>query len=78
MKTVFVFYNKNIYIYIYIYIYNVCVCVYLSSISSLMHISLNNVDIFCLYIFVYVLLGCRIDFMVSVGIDIETTHYASI
>ena len=28
------------------------VCVYLSSISSLMHIQLNNIDIFCLHIFV--------------------------
>ena len=31
----------------------------------LMHISLNNIDIFYLHIFVYVLSSCRIDFMVS-------------
>ena len=42
-----------------------CACVYLGSISSLKHISLNNVDIFCRHIFVYVLLIFRIDFMVS-------------
>ena len=29
---------------------------YMSSIFSLMHISLNNIDIFCLHIFEYVLL----------------------
>ena len=40
----------------------VCVCVYLGSISSLLHISLNYVDFFCLQIFVYVFSGCRIDF----------------
>ena len=56
-------------IYIYIYIYMcvcvcVCVCVYLGSIYSLMHISLNNVRIFCLYIYIYMLLSCHIDFMV--------------
>ena len=42
------------YIYIYIYIYVcvcVCVCVYFGSISSLIHISLNNIHIFCLHIF---------------------------
>ena len=33
------------YIYTYIYVC-VCVCIYLGSISSLMHISLNNIDIF--------------------------------
>ena len=42
----------------------VCVCVF-GQISSLMHISLNNKDIFCLLIFVYVLLSCCIDFMIS-------------
>ena len=41
--------------------------VYLGSISSLMHISLNNIDIFCLHNFVYVLSSYRIEFMVSNG-----------
>ena len=48
----------DIYIYIYMCVCEcvcVCVCVYLGSISSLMHISLNNIDMFCLHIFVYVL-----------------------
>ena len=33
-----------------------------------MHISLNNIEIFCLHIFVYVLSSCHIDFMVPAGI----------
>ena len=48
----------NLYIYIYIYVcvcVCVCVCVYLSRIFLLMHISLNNMDMFCLHIFVYVI-----------------------
>ena len=40
----------SIYIYIYIYVC-VCVCVCFGSISSLIHISLNIIDI-CLHIFV--------------------------
>ena len=32
-----------------------------------LHISLNNIVIFCLHIFVYVFSSCRIDFMVSGG-----------
>ena len=65
---------------LYIYIYMcvclcVCVCVctctnvcvYLGSISSLIYISLNNIDILCLEIFVYIPSSCRIDFMVSSG-----------
>ena len=40
----------TLYIYIYIYIY-----IYLGSISLLMYISLNNIDMFCLHIFAYVL-----------------------
>ena len=31
----------------------VCVCVYLGSVSSLIHILLNNIDLFCIYIFLY-------------------------
>ena len=49
-------------LYIYIYIY-----VYLGSISSLMHISLNIIDIFCLHIFLLILSYCRIDFIIFDG-----------
>ena len=44
-----------------------CVCVYLGCISSLIHISLNNIDMFCRHILVYVLSSCRINFIVSGG-----------
>ena len=39
-------------------------CVYLDSISSLIHISLNNIDMFYIHIFVYVLSSFQIDFIV--------------
>ena len=51
-----------LYIYIYIYIY-----IYRGSISSLMHISLNNIDMFWQPVLVYVLSSCPIDFMASGG-----------
>ena len=58
--------SLSLYIYIYIYIrVCVCVCVCLASISSLTTISLNNMNMFCLRIFIYVILSYRIDFMVS-------------
>ena len=50
------------YIYIYIYIY-----IYVGSISSLMHIWLNIIDIFCQNIFFLILSICRIDFMIFGG-----------
>ena len=48
--------------YIYIYIY-----VYLGSISSLMQISLNIIDILCLHIFFWIRLNSRITFIVFGG-----------
>ena len=45
----------------------VCVCVYLGSISSLIHIGLNNIDILCLRIFLLIIWSRRIDFIISVG-----------
>ena len=48
------FHLSLIYIYIYIFIY-ICVCVYLGSISSLMQISLNIIDILSILLSV----GCR-------------------
>ena len=45
----------------------VCVCVYFGSISSLIHISLNIIDIFCLYIFLLFLSNCRIDLKIFGG-----------
>ena len=48
MHYLFFFYF-SLYIYIYIYIY-----VYLGSISSLIQISLNIIDIFCLHIFFWI------------------------
>ena len=51
-----------IYIYIYIYIY-----VYLGSISSLMQISLNIIDILCLHIFFWIRSNSRITFIVFGG-----------
>ena len=47
---------------IYIYIY-----IYMGSIYSWIHISLNNEDIFCLHIFIHILLSQRIDIMVAGG-----------
>ena len=58
--------NHQIYIYIYIYIYVcvcVCVCVYFGSISSLIQISLNIIDIFCLHIFFWIRSYSRIAFI---------------
>ena len=46
-----------VYIYVYIYIY-ICVCVYFGSISLLIQISLNIIDIFCLHIFFWIRLYC--------------------
>ena len=48
--------------YIYIYIY-----VYLGSISSLMQISLNIIDILCLHIFFWIRSNSRITFIVFGG-----------
>ena len=45
---------------IYIYIY---ICIYIGSFSSLIHISLNIIDIFCLHILLLILSYCRIDFI---------------
>ena len=42
----------------------VCVCVYLGSISSLMQISLNIIDILCLHIFFRIRSNSRITFIV--------------
>ena len=50
--------TKFAYIYIYIYI---------DSIYSLIQISLNIIDIFCLHIFLLILSYCRIDFIVFGG-----------
>ena len=50
------------YIYIYIYIY-----IHIGSICSLIQISLNMIDIFCLHIFLLILSYCRIDFIVFGG-----------
>ena len=50
-----------IYVYIYLYIY-----VYLGSISSLMQISLNIIDILCLHIFFWIRSNSRITFIVFV------------
>ena len=40
---------------------------YLGSISSLMHFSLNNIDMFCLHIFIHILSSCRSGFIESGG-----------
>ena len=50
------------YIYIYIYIY-----IYLGSISSLMQISWNIIDILCLHIFFWIRSNSRITFIVFGG-----------
>ena len=44
-----------------------CVCVYLGSISSLMQISLNIIDILCLHIFFWIRSNSRITFIVFGG-----------
>ena len=58
-----------IYIYIYIHMY-----VYLGSISSLMQISLNIIDILCLHIFFWIRSNSRITFIVFGGIDLCIVH----
>ena len=45
----------------------VCVCVCFGSIFSLIHISLNIIDIFFRHIFLLILSYCRIDFMIFGG-----------
>ena len=45
----------------------VCVCVYFGSISSLIQISLNIINVFCLHIFFWVRSHCRIAFIVFGG-----------
>ena len=64
----------NIYIYLYM-------CVFWQH-FLLIHIWLNNIDIFCLHISVFILLSRWIDFMVFGGFKlnypIEMTHYASL
>ena len=52
----------HIYIYIYIYVY-----VYFVSISSLIQISLNIIDILCLHIFFWIRSNSRITFIVFGG-----------
>ena len=52
----------HIYIYVCIYIY-----VYLGSISSLMQISLNIIDILCLHILFWIRSNSRITFIVFGG-----------
>ena len=54
--------NRHCQIYIYIYIY-----VYLGSISSLMKISLNIIDILCLHILFWIRSNSRITFIVFGG-----------
>ena len=50
----------------------VCVCLYFGSISSLIQISLNIIDIFCLHIFLLILSYWRIDFIVFGGDNYKT------
>ena len=52
----------------------VCVCVYLGSISSLMQISLNIIDILCLHIFFWICSNSRLTFIVFGGIDLGIVH----
>ena len=59
-ECVYIKYKKGIYIYIYIY-------VYLGSISSLMQISLNIIDILCLHILFWIRSNSRITFIVFGG-----------
>ena len=67
-------YIYNIYIYILIYIYlhaYICIYIYiyiyLGSISSLMQISLNIIDILCQHIFFWIRSNSRITFIVFGG-----------
>ena len=58
-------YNMYIYtMYVYVWCVCVCVCVYFGSISSLIQMSLNIIDIFCLHIFFWIRSYCRIAFIV--------------
>ena len=60
--------DPRIYIYIYMCVcVCVCVCVCFGSISSLIHISLNIIDIFCLHVFLLILSNCRFDLMIFCG-----------
>ena len=60
--------TQKVYIYIYMCVcVCVCVCVYLGSISSLMQISLNIIDILCLHIFFWIRSNSRITFIVFGG-----------
>ena len=63
--------TKCVYIYIYIYIH---IYVYLGSISSLMQILLNIIDILCLHIFFWIRSNSRITFIVFGGIDLGIVH----
>ena len=60
-------YIHSIYMPMYIYVY-ICVYiymyVYLCSISSLMQISLNIIDILCLHIFFWIRSNSRITFII--------------
>ena len=51
----------------HIYICMYLKCVYFGSISSLIQISLNIIDIFCLHIFFWIRSHCRIAFIVFDG-----------
>ena len=58
-NTLYIFEAMWEFFFIYIYIY-----VYFGRISSLIHISLNIIDIFCLHIFLLILLYCCIDLII--------------
>ena len=60
---IYIYIYISSYIYIYIYIY-MCVCV---CVCVCVCISLNNIDMFCLHTFVYILPTYRTDFMLSGG-----------
>ena len=70
--TILSFHPVYIYIYIFIYMYiflpciyiYICMYVYFRSISSLVQISLNITDIFCLHIFLLIRSYCGIAFIV--------------
>ena len=55
----------------------VCACVHFGSISSLIQISLNIIDIYCLHIFFLILSYCRFDFIVFsiVSYSIQKLHH---
>ena len=55
---IYIYTHTHLYKYIYIYIY-----AYFDSISSLIEISLNIIDIFCLHIFFWIRSYCRIAFI---------------